>query len=189
MIKKILRFPSYVFSFPLLLFVLLLFFPYDKIGRYTDLALFISKIPFLVGENIRNIFYKLTLISVGNNVRFKYGCFFQSRDASIGNNVVIGYYSSFGKVSIGNDVLFGAYINILSGTAQHFFNDPTVKIMNNSGILTKINIGDDVWVGSNSIIMKNIGSRCVVGAGSLVTKAVYSNTVVGGHPAKVLKDI
>jgi acetyltransferase-like isoleucine patch superfamily enzyme len=52
-------------------------------------------------------------------------------------------------------------------------------------------IGDDVWIGMNSIILRgvSIGSGSIVAAGSVVTKDVPSNVVVGGNPARIIKDI
>lgn len=50
-------------------------------------------------------------------------------------------------------------------------------------------IGDDVWVGMDSIIMGGvtIGNGSVVAAGSVVTKSVPENVLVGGVPAKIIK--
>lgn len=49
-----------------------------------------------------------------------------------------------------------------------------------------IEVMDNVFIGSNSIILPNvkIGPNAVIAAGSVVTKDVEPNTVVGGNPAK-----
>lgn len=49
-------------------------------------------------------------------------------------------------------------------------------------------IGDNVFLGINSIIMPNckIGNNVIVGAGSVVTGEIPSNVVVAGNPAKVV---
>ena len=54
-----------------------------------------------------------------------------------------------------------------------------------------IKIGDDVFIGINSIIMPGItvGSRVIVGAGSVVTGDVLDGVVVAGNPARVIRDI
>ena len=52
-------------------------------------------------------------------------------------------------------------------------------------------MGDDVWIGGNSVILPGItiGNNSVVGAGSVVTKDVPEDVVVAGNPAKVIKNI
>jgi len=54
------------------------------------------------------------------------------------------------------------------------------------GQLKRICIGNDVWIGSNSVIMEDIGNGSVVGAGSVVTKPVEAFTIVAGNPAREL---
>ena len=55
---------------------------------------------------------------------------------------------------------------------------------------TECEIGNDVWIGCNSVICRNvhIGDGVVIGAGSVVTKDVEPYTIVGGVPAKVIKE-
>lgn len=55
-------------------------------------------------------------------------------------------------------------------------------------IFGKVNIGDYVYIGTNSLIMPGvtIGDNVLVAAGSVVTKSVPSNVVVGGNPAKYI---
>lgn len=50
-------------------------------------------------------------------------------------------------------------------------------------------IGNDVWIGINSIIMRGviIGDGAVVGAGSVVTSNVLPYSIVGGIPAKHIR--
>jgi acetyltransferase-like isoleucine patch superfamily enzyme len=52
----------------------------------------------------------------------------------------------------------------------------------------RITIGNDVFVGSNAIIMQgvNIGDRVIVGAGSVVTKSIPSGQIVAGNPARII---
>ena len=53
----------------------------------------------------------------------------------------------------------------------------------------RVRIGNDVFVGANSVIMDGvqIGDRVIVGAGSVVTKSVPSNAVVAGVPARFIR--
>lgn len=50
-------------------------------------------------------------------------------------------------------------------------------------------IGHDVWIGAEAMIMPGIkvGHGAVIGARSLVTKNVEPYTIVGGNPAKIIR--
>ena len=58
-------------------------------------------------------------------------------------------------------------------------------------IFANVEIGDNVWIGSNAIILAgvNIGKNSVVGAGAVVTKDVPPNVIVAGVPARIIKKI
>lgn len=55
-------------------------------------------------------------------------------------------------------------------------------------VASPIRIGDDVWIGTGSIILKgvSIGNGAIIAAGSVVTKNVPSYAIMGGNPAKVI---
>ena len=50
-------------------------------------------------------------------------------------------------------------------------------------------VGDDVWIGLNSIICSGvaIGQGAIIAAGSVVTKNVEPYSIVGGNPARRIK--
>jgi acetyltransferase-like isoleucine patch superfamily enzyme len=50
-------------------------------------------------------------------------------------------------------------------------------------------IGNDVWIGSNALILEGltIGDGAIIGAGSVVTKNVPPYAVVAGVPANIIK--
>lgn len=54
-----------------------------------------------------------------------------------------------------------------------------------------ITIGDDVWIGFNSIILKGvtIGPQVIIAAGSVITKDIPPAVMVAGNPAKVIKTL
>lgn len=58
-------------------------------------------------------------------------------------------------------------------------------------VIKPINVGDNVFIGANCVILPgvNIGSNVVIGACSLVTQDVPSNSVFGGVPAKKIKEL
>lgn len=54
-----------------------------------------------------------------------------------------------------------------------------------------ISIGNSVWIGGNSVINPGvkIGDNVVVGSGSVVTKNFGNNLIIAGNPARVIREI
>lgn len=54
-----------------------------------------------------------------------------------------------------------------------------------------IYVGNNVWIGANTIVLPNvtIGDNVVIGAGSVVTKDIPSNTLAYGSPCRVIREI
>ncbi len=108
----------------------------------------------------------------------------------VGKNFFANYNCTIidvAKVKIGDHVLFAP--NVAVYTAGH----PIHPVMRQSeyeyGI--GITIGDNVWIGGNSVILPgvHIGSNTVIGAGSVVTKDIPDWVVAGGNPCKVIRKI
>lgn len=61
----------------------------------------------------------------------------------------------------------------------------------NIDVIDSIRIGNNVFIGINSIILPGvtIGDNCVIGAGSVVTKDVEAGSVVAGVPARRIKSL
>lgn len=59
----------------------------------------------------------------------------------------------------------------------------------NNACYSRVTIGNDVWIGTKTIIMGGvtIGNGAVIGAGAIVTKNVPPYAIVGGVPAKVIR--
>lgn len=55
--------------------------------------------------------------------------------------------------------------------------------------IAPVRIGDNVWVGARSIVLKGvtIGDHSVVGAGTVVREDVPARVVVAGNPAAIVK--
>lgn len=64
-----------------------------------------------------------------------------------------------------------------------------VKPRGHAGKLSKIKIGNDVWLGRNVIITNgsNIGNGVIAGAGAVITKDVPDYAVVLGVPARIVR--
>lgn len=52
-----------------------------------------------------------------------------------------------------------------------------------------VTIGDDVWIGANSVILPGvkIHNGAIIGAGSVVVKDVPANAIACGNPAKLIR--
>lgn len=108
----------------------------------------------------------------------------------IGNNVLInagGYLSGEGGLQIGNFVLIGPNVNILS--AGHEFGNPDIPIQKQGLTYGKIIIEDDAWIGAGSVVLQGltIGKGAIVGAGSVVTRDVPPYAIAIGNPARIVK--
>lgn len=91
------------------------------------------------------------------------------------------------KVTIGDNVMLAP--NVAIYTAGH----PVHPDTRNSGYEygKAVTIGDNVWIGGNSVICPgvNIGSNVVIGAGSVVTRDIPDWVVAAGNPCRVLRPI
>lgn len=58
------------------------------------------------------------------------------------------------------------------------------------GNFKSVTIGNDVWIGMNTLILPgvHIGNGVIIGAGAVVTKDIPDYVVVGGVPAKIIKN-
>ena len=94
------------------------------------------------------------------------------------------YIQTIGEVEIGKNVIMGMGSKIIS--ANHDFNNLSKHINQ------KVIIGNNVWIGSNVVILPGvkIGNNVIIGAGSIVTKIFEEdNIVIAGNPAKILKTL
>lgn len=96
------------------------------------------------------------------------------------NHVIIDY-SHPNLITIGDKVTLAPRVHILAHDASTKHNIGKTRI----GL---VNIGNNVFIGAESIILPGvtIGDDVVIGAGSVVTKDISSNSVAVGNPARVV---
>lgn len=107
----------------------------------------------------------------------------------IGNNVVIGRFSMLTNknlIKIGNDVLIGAYVQIIDVDHGMAVDKP---IREQEALIGEVVIGNDVWIGAGAKILKDvhIGDGAVIGANAVVTKDVPPYAIAVGIPSKVIR--
>lgn len=147
----------------------------------------LSLIPFAIGVIVRYQFYKRTLHACGHNVLINFGTVFYYPEVSIGNNVLVGMYSTIHHCDFGNDVLVAQGCHFLSGSRQYGFSRLDIPMAQQHGKMMRIRVGNDVWIGTNATVMDDIGTGSIVGAGSVVTRRVEPYSIVAGNPARILK--
>ena len=106
-------------------------------------------------------------------------------DVVLSNNVSI---IAFDSVEIGSKSLVGDSV-LITDCDAHEVNPSTRR--DSPGPTKPVKIGENVWIGSRSIVLKgcDIGENSVIGAGSIVTRPIPANVVAAGSPAVVLREI
>jgi len=152
-----------------------------------------------LGKNfLSDIFFSYTFpknISIGNNCSLMKNCSLVACKNSkiiIKNNISVNRNVSINSangtyIKIGNDVLIGD--NVLIRAASHNYDNKNKKIRYQGHKVGKIFIGDNVWIGANSVILPNviIQDGAVIGAGTIVSRNVYKHEIVVSSKQKVLK--
>lgn len=162
-------------------------------------------------ESINSVFWGLNLGRSGKNIKIQNGAkirfpkkIFLGDNVSIGRGVdifsefsdstlTIGNHSQINKnveldfsgdLRIGENVVISEGVNVMS---HNHGLDPKSKPVKCPKV-----IGDNVWIGAQSIILPNsnsIGKDSIIAAGSIVTKDVPENVIVAGNPAVVIRKI
>ena len=99
------------------------------------------------------------------------------------------------SITIGDNVKIGANCTIIDGDIhstdwrRRRDKRPNPKRMEYKH--KPIVIGNDVWLGANSIVLKGvtIGDRTVIGAGSVVSKDIPADCIAAGNPCVVVKNL
>lgn len=102
----------------------------------------------------------------------------------IGPNAFIQGYAA--PVRIGARVSIAQNVNIMSNSGPN-----ASPLMQQYFPLLQgpVDIGDDCWIGANSVIMPNVtlGEFCVIAANSFVKDSFDSFSVIGGNPARLIR--
>lgn len=178
-----------IVSFICRLHAIFYFIAYRLLGlKYKTISIMLSKFPGYYGIILRREFYKRTLKKCGNNLSVFFGAIVVYPEVEIGDDCTIEEYSIVSLCALGNDVIVAARVSIMSGSHHHDINDVNTVFWKSKSYAKKINVGNNVWIGTHSIIMEDISSHSVVGAGSVVTKNFPPYVVIAGIPAKIIRE-
>jgi maltose O-acetyltransferase len=140
-------------------------------------------------ENFKINELKKRLRSCGENVLISPKAIIWSEtEVEIGDNVCIHSFTHIfagGGLKIGNGTMISSNCSIT--TVTH----PIDPLERHNNIYKPIFIGENVWIGTGSIILPGvcIGNNSVVGAGSIVTRDIPPMQVFAGNPAKFMKEV
>jgi acetyltransferase-like isoleucine patch superfamily enzyme len=111
------------------------------------------------------------------------GCFMPY---AFGRNTTIGRYTSIALSAFAATDNHPMHYKSMHG----FFFNPELGVVDTGLDSRPLDIGNDVWLGHNSIIMPEvatIGDGAVVAGGAVVNKNVPPYAVVVGNPARVVR--
>jgi virginiamycin A acetyltransferase len=144
----------------------------------------LSLLPGKTGSYLRCAFYRHTIAQFGKNGFMLFGSRITKTKTRIGDMFGFGTHATLGYAHIGNNVHITNNVNVISGRYQHDFDIDYRK----EGVYTCLTIGDDVFIGNNSVVMASIGEKTIIGAGSVVVKDIPPKTIAVGNPAVPIKN-
>lgn len=112
----------------------------------------------------------------------------QGAECQIGANCRINgaYIHAQSKISIGMNTVIASGTNIIDSNGHQTLSNNRTK---GRDIPKEIIIGNNVWIGLNSTILKGttIGGNSIIAAGSIVKGKFPNNSLIQGNPAKLIK--
>ncbi len=186
--KYFLKKAAYLISLAVISPLLLVDCIEKKLSKREDAFVFmaqlLSLIPGLLGSCLRSAYYASTLERASHEFHIGFGSIFCHRAATVGRYTSIGMYCIFGRVHIGEKVMFANRVSIPSGKRQHLCEAGGID---HKTRYETINVGNRTWIGEGAVIMADVGENSIVGAGSVVTRALPPGITAVGNPAKVLR--
>ncbi|MFD1139495.1 acyltransferase [Larkinella insperata] len=172
-------------------------FRYPNIQLGTNIC-FYGKTIFRVDKTAR--------VSIGDNVIFRsstahnFAGITKPVSIYVGENATlnIGANSGLSGASIycSKEIVIGTYCNLgvntnIWDTDFHPLDYELRRTQIEGATQSPIRIGNDVFVGANSTLLKGItiGSRAIIGAASVVTKSVPCDQIWAGNPARCIRAV
>lgn len=161
--------------------------PLPEFTTFTAPSQWLSYLPGYSGILLRRVWYRHTLRRCGGNLTVDWLAVIRTRETEIGDRCTLGVGNWVGWVCLGDDVMTGSHVVFVSGARQHGFDDVSRPMRQQHGQKRQITVGDDVWIGAQTVVMADVSSGTVIGAGSIVTRQHPAMNVIAGNPARVLR--
>lgn len=132
-------------------------------------------------QTLREIFRRYYELDIGMYTHG--GCFVPF---SFGRKTTIGRYSSVAHSAFGATLNHPMHYKSMHG----FFFNSALGYTSQEREYSPLQIGNDVWLGHNSVIMpsvNSIGDGAVIGAGAIIFKDVPPYAIVVGNPGRVVR--
>lgn len=123
---------------------------------------------------------KSTIVLRGNN------CYIEIGEGTTFGGIYMVCMGRDNYIKIGKECMFAQGIDLWATDSHPIYNDENIVINPSKPII----IGDNVWIGSKSSILKGvkIEDGAVIGMSSLVTKDVAAFTLNVGNPLRCVKN-
>lgn len=121
--------------------------------------------------------------------------YWRGKGVKVGNDCEIYASAYFGSepylISLGNHVRVNAGVHFVTHDGGMWVLREIVHRGEAFDLFGKISVGNNVHIGTNSIIMLgvSIGSNVVIGCGAIVTRDVPDNSEAVGVPARVIETV
>lgn len=156
---------------------------------------FIRSLYYKLNYKLKSVFHGKTVDIHGNTVDK-----WRKAGVTVGENCEIFATASFGSepylISIGDHVRVNKNVEFIThdgGTwvFRSQFYTPSFKNAKNATLFGRIRVGNNVHIGTNSVIMPgvNIGNNVIIGCNAIVTRNVPDNSVFAGVPARFIETI
>ncbi|MCJ0971248.1 acyltransferase [Mammaliicoccus sciuri] len=142
---------------------------------------------------IRFLYVKKNAKSCGDNIYIGQNVVIKGlQELDLKNNISIhafSYIDATGGLVINDNTSIASHVCIY--TFEHTWSNIKLPIKYNNIRYKKVYIENDVWIGTNSVILGGvtIEHRSIIAAGAVVNSKVRTGTIVGGVPAKLIKQI
>lgn len=145
-----------------------------------------------IGRRCKIILDKQSTLSIGMNVTIENNVIIHASEANIkiGNGCFFNENCrliALEKIIIGKDCIFGPNVGLYDH--DHKFSKKDIPISQQGYTKKSIEIGENVWIGANSVITSGVKicDFVVVAANSVVTKNITESGVYAGVPVKLIK--